>query len=78
MNENKIDEKNNNKIKKVDLLAQEIIKLRCMPLLVLYYPEEGDIRDNDIESIDNEFRKFGYTKDNKIERLDILLHTKMI
>lgn len=70
-------EKNDNGIKEVDRLAKDIVNLRRKPLLVLFYPNESepDISEKDIEIINKEFRKPGYTRNNKIEDLDVLLHT---
>lgn len=67
---------NDNRIEDVDSLTKEIFKLRQKPLLILYYPDHyTDITDDDIEDIDSEFRRIGCTEDNKIEDLDVFLHT---
>ncbi len=71
-------EKSDNGIKEAVLLAKDIVNLRGKPLLVLFYNDEyaePDISEKDIEIINKEFRKSGYTRNNKIEDLDILLHT---
>jgi hypothetical protein len=64
-------------INDIDYLVNEIVnKCRCRPCLVLYYPDHYTyICDDDIEDVDNIFRKLGYDDKNKIKDLDVLLHT---
>lgn len=63
-------------LQKVDDLAQEIIKLRKRPLLVLYYPEAyGNMIEDDVKDVYDEFRREGQNPNKKIDRLDVLLHT---
>lgn len=69
---------NSKRIEEIDLLGEKIVEIRKKPLLVLYYPDgyhRAEICDDDIEDINDIFRRFGYTNVKKIERLDVLLHT---
>jgi len=63
-------------VEELDKLAFELSTFRKKPLLILYYHEfEGDIRESDIEHICEEIRRRGYHKENKLQKLDVLLHT---
>jgi len=66
----------NASIEQLDRLASEIRKQKGNPLLILYYHEyAGDVRWTDVEAIYEELRRGGYSRENKIDMLYVLLHT---
>lgn len=65
-----------NPLQEVDQVALEVRDLRGHPLLVLYYPEKGGyITHFDVRDIHDEFRRRGWSREQMIEELDVLLHT---
>lgn len=61
-------------LERIDALALSIIENRQKSLLVLYYPDDSEIKVTDINDIGNEFRTGLRT--STIDDIDILLHTK--
>lgn len=46
------------------------------PLLVMYYPDAyGNISDQDVRDVYEELRRPGWSRENQIDGLDVLLHT---
>lgn len=63
-------------IEELDKLALDLCAFRKKPLLILYYHEfEGDMREEDITHICEEIRRRGVSRENKLDNLDVLLHT---
>ena len=64
------------KFEEIDNLARGIAQMRGRSLFVLYYPDAyGEIREEDIKDIYDEFRRGGHSKVAQLENLDVLLHT---
>jgi ATP-dependent protease ClpP protease subunit len=63
-------------IEELDRLAIEFSTFRKKPLLILYYHEfEGEMREDDVEHICQEIKRRGFHRENKLQGLDVLLHT---
>jgi len=66
----------NTKLRGLDTLATNIVKVRERPLFIMYYDDNlGSICETDIEEIYEEFRLQQLDGNNKLDHLDILLHT---
>jgi len=66
----------NELVEQLDKLASEISRQKGGPLLILYYHEyAGDVRWDDVGAIYDELRRGGFSRENKIEKLYVLLHT---
>ncbi len=62
--------------KEIDGICMALRESRNQPLLILYYPDGGSMREADVEAIYGEFRRLGYSKETKmINELDVLIHT---
>jgi hypothetical protein len=63
--------------REIDTICTTIRTLRKKPLLVMYYPDgTGTMSDEDMAALYDEFRRRGFNRDTqKIENLDVLLHT---
>ncbi len=68
-----MDEKVVDVLEKIDNLSLEIAQLRLKPLLILYWPEDGEIKTADISDLYDELRRGLGTE--KINDIDILIHT---
>ena len=56
--------------------VQSVVSHRGRPLLVLYYPDaDGHISDGDADDVYQRLREADVTKEKKLDRLDVLLHT---
>jgi len=63
-------------IEELDQLCVQLSTFRNKPLLVLYYHEfEGEMREDDVEHICEEIRRRGFHRENKLNNLDVFLHT---
>lgn len=66
----------NDMVQQLDKLASDLSKQKGNPLLVLYYHEfAGDVRWEDVEAIYDELRRGGYSRENMMNNLHVLLHT---
>ena len=66
----------NDMVQQLDKLASDLSKQKGNPLLVLYYHEfAGDVRWEDVEAIYDELRRGGYSRENVMNNLHVLLHT---
>ncbi len=66
----------NNKIGNVDHLCSELTRYRDRSLLVLYYPGVyGTMMQPDMRYAYTELREGGFSREQKIEKLDVLIHT---
>jgi hypothetical protein len=48
---------------------------RRRPLLVLYYPEQGTIIEDDARDVYEEFRRCGWSRERPRQKLDVLIHS---
>ena len=61
---------------KLDQLARSLAYQRGQPLLILYYPDAGGhVFGADADDVYWQLRAAGITKEDKLESLDVLLHT---
>jgi hypothetical protein len=66
----------NETVAQVDRLVTDLCKQKKTPLLVLYYHEyAGDVRWEDVGIIYDELRRGGFSRENKMDKLYVLLHT---
>lgn len=66
----------NNTIENVDQLCSNLTSYRGRGLLVLYYPGAyGTMMQPDMRYAYTELRGGGFSRENKIEKLDVLMHT---
>ena len=66
----------NNKIGNVDQLCSDLTSYRGRCLLVLYYPGPyGTMMQPDMRYTYSELRAGGFSREEKIEKLDVLIHT---
>lgn len=58
----------------IETIAKKIVEIRKKPLLILYYPEDlGTIINDDVHDVYEII--FDKTAGNKIEEMDVILHT---
>ena len=56
-------------------IAQAIADKRQRPLLVLYWPDESHVQENDVRELRKFLRKQQLTRTRKIELMDVLIET---
>lgn len=61
----------------IDDICLRLRNIRKNPLLIMYYPDDmGQMTDEDMASLYDEFRRRGFSRDmKKIKTLDVILHT---
>lgn len=63
-------------LEQLDNLALDLCRLRHRPLLILYYDEShGTMIKDDVAVVYNQIRDAGFSRENKMSNIDVLLHT---
>jgi hypothetical protein len=63
-------------IRELDNLALDLCHFRQRPLLILYYDElNGFMLEDDIAVVHNQLRTVGFSREHKMDKLDVLIHT---
>ena len=56
-------------------LARKLANQRKRPLLILYWPDEGSMRDDDVPVLRRFLKGHGLSRKSKMPRLDVLIET---
>lgn len=62
-----------NPLAQLEKAAEDLIKHRTRPLLILYYPAAASVAEKDMGEVYQAFRKNGVTVEKQLDKLDVLI-----